>query len=54
MLATAFIRVIADTETSRTSKAKKLSELSAFFVRLESAELKSEYQIEKLLDQVRG
>jgi len=54
MLAIALIRTIADTEASRTAKTKKLSELGAFFVRLESAELKSEYQVEKFLDEVRG
>jgi exonuclease VII small subunit len=53
MAVTALIRIIADTEASQTSKSKKLSELSAFITRLESAELKSEYQVEKLLEQVR-
>jgi len=54
MLATAVIRTIADPKASRPARAKKLSDLSAFYVRLESAEMKSEYQVEKLLDQVKG
>jgi hypothetical protein len=54
MLAIAIIRTIADPKASRNLITKKLSDLHGFLVRLESAEMKSEYQVEKLLDQVKG
>jgi hypothetical protein len=54
MLVTEIIRTFAIPKASRNAKSKKLSELTAFYARLESAEIKSEYQVEKLLDHVKG
>jgi hypothetical protein len=54
MVAIAIIKTIADPSSDRTSKTRKLSNLGAFFVRLETAESRSEYQVEKLLDHMKG
>jgi hypothetical protein len=54
MMAVAMINELADPKGSLTEKGKSLSGLKDVLNRLKSAELKSEYQVEKLLEAVKG
>ncbi|HSQ27443.1 MAG TPA: hypothetical protein VLM80_10005, partial [Anaerolineales bacterium] len=54
MIAIAIIDALADPQVSQVAKVKTLTELKALYTRLKSAELKSEYRVEKLLEEVKG
>jgi hypothetical protein len=54
MAATSIIDILGDPGSSQSKKTQMLSEMSALLTRLKSAELNSEYQVEKLLEAVRG
>ncbi len=54
MVAIAIIDTLADPQVSQVAKVKALTELKALYTKLKSAELKSEYRVEKLLEEVKG
>ena len=54
MVAIVIIDTLADPQVSQVAKVKTLTELKALYTRLKSAELKSEYRVEKLLEELKG
>jgi hypothetical protein len=54
MMAVKIIDVLSDAKSSQTSKVSILSDIGALLKRLKSAELKSDFQLEKLLETVKG